>query len=321
MSAYRYSFAGCVFMLCAALAMPVAAQQPAAKPEKSGTSEVAVHKLPLRRVVLYKSGVGYFEHDGAVYGNQDVEIDLTSGQLNDVLKSLTALDLTGGRVVGASYSSQEPAGHQLASLPLPVADRTTLTGLLQGLRGTQIEVRTGATAFSGRLLSVEDKTRRTGTTEVRVPKVSLMSEAGEVRSFAIEPGTSLRFADRTLEQELERALGLLDASHAQDTRRLVLSTTGAGDRELRVSYISEVPVWKTTYRLVIPSTAGAKPLLQGWPSWTTRSARIGTTWSCRSPPARRNRLSNSFRSLITRGVRKCRYRRVTCSRRKRIRRL
>jgi hypothetical protein len=264
MSAYRYLFAGCVFMLCASLAMSVVAQQPAAKPEKSGTSEAAVHKLPLRRVVLYKSGVGYFEHDGAVHGNQDVEIDLTSGQLNDVLKSLTALDLTGGRVVGASYSSQEPAGHQLASLPLPVADRTTLTSLLQGLRGAQLEVRTGATAFSGRLLSVEDKTRRSGTSEVRVPEVSLMSEAGEVRSFAIEPGTSLRFADRTLEQELGRALGLLDASHAQDTRRLVLSTTGAGDRELRVSYISEVPVWKTTYRLVIPSVAGAKPLLQGW---------------------------------------------------------
>ncbi len=264
MSAYRYSYAH-VFLLSVALAIPVAAQQPAAKPVKaSSLEEASVHKLPLRRVVLYKSGVGYFEHDGAVHGNQDVEIDLTSGQLNDVLKSLTALDLTGGRIVGASYSSREPAGHQLASLPVPVADGTTLTALLQGLRGAQLEVRAGATTFSGRLLSVEDKTRREGTSEVRVPEVSLMSEGGDVRSFAVDPGVSLRFTDRILEEELKRALGLLDASHAQDTRRLILSTTGAGDRELRVSYISEVPVWKTTYRLVIPTLAGAKPLLQGW---------------------------------------------------------
>ena len=81
-------------------------------------------KLPLRRVVLYKSGIGYFEHDGHVRGNEDVEIDLTSGQLNDVLKSLTALDFSGGRIVGASYNSQEPAGHQLESLPVPVADNS-----------------------------------------------------------------------------------------------------------------------------------------------------------------------------------------------------
>jgi cell division septation protein DedD len=42
-------------------------------------------KLPVRRVVLYKNGVGYFEHLGRVSGIQDVHIDFTSAQLNDVL--------------------------------------------------------------------------------------------------------------------------------------------------------------------------------------------------------------------------------------------
>src|SRR2546423_11472330 len=54
-------------------------------------------KLPVRRVVLYKNGVGYFEHLGHVRGSQDVHVDFTSAQLNDVLKSLTVLDLSGGR--------------------------------------------------------------------------------------------------------------------------------------------------------------------------------------------------------------------------------
>ena len=58
---------------------------------RNEAAATATQKLPLRRVVLYKSGVGYFEHDGTVRGNQDVEIDLTSSQLDDVLKSLTAL--------------------------------------------------------------------------------------------------------------------------------------------------------------------------------------------------------------------------------------
>src|SRR5580704_10975589 len=121
-----------------------AAQKPAPKAASSATAKpssaaaASPQKLPLRRVVLYKSGIGYFEHDGRVRGNEDVEIELTSSQLNDVLKSLTALDFSGGRIVGASYNSQEPAGHQLESLPVPVADNTTLVSLLEELRGARL---------------------------------------------------------------------------------------------------------------------------------------------------------------------------------------
>ncbi len=225
-------------------------------------------KLPLRRVVLYKSGIGYFQHDGHVRGNEDVEIDLTSGQLNDVLKSLTALDFSGGRIVGASYNSQEPSGHQLASLPVPVAQNSTLGSLLRDLRGARLEVRTAGGSFTGRLLSVEQKARTTsGTSTSQVDQISLLDDTGDVRSFTLEPGVNVRFADRDLEMELSRALGLLDSSHQEDTRHLVLSTAGSGERQIRVSYISEVPVWKTTYRIVLPgatSAAGTKPLLQGW---------------------------------------------------------
>ncbi len=222
--------------------------------------------FPLHRVVLYKSGVGYFEHDGIVHGNEDVEISLTSSQLDDVLKSLTAVDLTGGRISGATYNSQEPTAHQLDALAVNVANRGTLSALLQELRGARLEIRSGATSFSGRLLSVEEKTRRENNSEINTPEVSLMNDAGEVRSISgRRREATLGFADHELEQELAHALGLMDASHAQDTRHLVLSAQ-VGARELRISYISEVPVWKTTYRIVLPpaSQPNARPLLQGW---------------------------------------------------------
>ncbi len=224
-------------------------------------------KLPLRRVVLYKSGIGYFEHDGRVHGNEDVEIDLTSGQLNDVLKSLTALDFSGGRIVGASYNSQEPAGHQLQSLPVPVAQNNTLASLLQNLRGARLEVRSAGGSFTGRLLSVEEKVHTANGAVSRQDQITLLDDTGNVRSFALESGVNVRFADRDLEMELSRALGLMDSSHQEDTRHLILSTAGTGERTIRVSYISEVPVWKTTYRIVLPgatSPEGTMPLLQGW---------------------------------------------------------
>jgi hypothetical protein len=228
------------------------------------TREAGPQKLPLRRVVLYKSGVGYFEHVGKVSGNEDVEIDLTSSQLNDVLKSLTALDMNGGRIVGASYNSQEPAGHQLEQLPVPVANKTTLTDLLQALRGARVEVHSSGAAVTGRVLGVERVKRPSGNLMVEVDRLNLIGENGEVRQVMLEQGTSVRFTDRELEKQLEHAMGLLDASHQEDTRRLILSTAGTGERTVRVSYISEVPVWKTTYRIVLPERAADKPLLQGW---------------------------------------------------------
>ena len=48
-------------------------------------------------MVLYKNGVGYFEHTARVHGTQDLSIDFTTAQLNDVLKSLTAVDRGEGR--------------------------------------------------------------------------------------------------------------------------------------------------------------------------------------------------------------------------------
>src|ERR1700685_3349269 len=71
---------------------------PSTKAESSAKHSEA--NLPVRRVVLYKSGLGYFEHQGQVQGNQTVSIDFTSSQLNDVLQSLTLLDLNGGRITG-----------------------------------------------------------------------------------------------------------------------------------------------------------------------------------------------------------------------------
>src|SRR5260221_2450197 len=85
----------------------------------------APDKLPVNRVVLYKNGIGYFEHLGPVHGNQNVAISFTSGQLNDVLKSLTVLDLSGGRITGVGYGSTAPIDRQRGELRLPLGEKTS----------------------------------------------------------------------------------------------------------------------------------------------------------------------------------------------------
>src|SRR5437016_13365692 len=127
-------------------------------PSAEATSPADV--LPVKRVVLYKNGVGYFEHTARVHGTQDLSIDFTSSQLN--------------------------------------------------------------------------------------------------------PATSVRIAERDLNDEVGRYLSLIGSSRARDVRRMALTASGSGDRDVFVSYISEVPVWKSTYRIVFPDKPNEKPLLQGW---------------------------------------------------------
>jgi hypothetical protein len=238
--------------------------QKAAAPVAATSAEASATKLPIKRVVLFKNGVGYFEHLGRVRGNQDVSIDFTSGQLNDVLKSLTALDLGSGRITGVSYNSDAPLSRRLAALRLPLNEQATVAQFLGALRGARIEVRSGVAVYTGRLLSIERKTRVSGGTTLEVDVVSLVTDAGELRTIELGSTTSVRILERELSQEVSRYMGLVASTRDRDLRRMTLSTAGTGERPLFVSYISEVPVWKTTYRLVLPSKANAKPLLQGW---------------------------------------------------------
>jgi hypothetical protein len=225
----------------------------------------ATDRLPVRRVVLYKSGVGYFEHVGKVRGNQQVTIAFTSGQLDDVLKSLTTLDLNGGRVAGVSYNSDVAIDRRLGALRLPLGEQTTRAQFLSALRGARLEVRTAGTRIVGRLLSVERVERRTPAGTTAVDALALVSDTGDMQTIALDPGVSVRIAENELNQEVGRYLAAVASTRDQDVRRLTISTTGAGERDLFVSYVSEVPVWKATYRLVLPSAADArKPLLQGW---------------------------------------------------------
>jgi hypothetical protein len=251
------------------LPFPSGAQQQARPVSVKTTSQESVPQtqvpdLPVRRVVLYKNGVGYFEHIGRVRGNEDIHIDFTSGQLNDALASLTVLDLDGGRISGVSYNSTAPFDRRLGALRLPLDEQTSVSKFLDALRGSRLEVSSGADPVSGRLLSVERKTRTAGGTTLEVDIISVVTDSGEIREIEVTPTTRVRLVDAGLHGEMNRYLSLLASEREQDLRRMTLATNGTGERQLFVSYISEVPVWKTTYRLVLSSESGKKPLLQGW---------------------------------------------------------
>ncbi len=256
-----------LFVLCVLLASFSAGQsafgQSSSQSPNSSAEDDSAARLPVTRVVLYKNGVGYFEHAGRVRDSQDVNVDFTTAQLNDVLKSLTVLDLGKGRITGVSYNSNAPLERRLGSLHLPVGENPTTAQFLDALRGARLEVHSGSESASGRLLSIDEREIPIkGDQKVTVDQISIVSDSGEVRVFDLTPSTSVRVAEKEVNEEVGKYLGLVASTRDQDLRRMTISTAGEGERNLRVSYISEVPVWKSTYRIVIPNEG--KPLLQGW---------------------------------------------------------
>jgi hypothetical protein len=262
--------AACTLTLAAQPAAHVAAK-PKSLPDNAASATISplIRDLPVRKVVLYKNGVGYFEHAGTVTGNQRVAIDFTSPQLNDVLQSLTVLDEGGGHIAGVNYNSTTPLAEQLKSLSLGMTEDPTSTELFQALRGQRVEVSGAAGGvIIGRLMSIESRSEKTGPSDnaTTVDKfyLTVVANSGAVRVIELTPSLSVRPIDQNLQGQLDRYLELLSTTHANGLRHLTLNALGQGQRNLRVSYISEVPVWKATYRMVFPREANGSATVQGW---------------------------------------------------------
>ena len=171
-------------------------------------------------------------------------------------------------MTGVSYNSVAPLSRQLEALRLPIGEDPSAAQFIGALRGARLEVRSGSASATGRLLSVDQKElpgkgkNDSDDPKVTLTRLSIVTDAGEVRTFDLTPAMSVRITEKDLNEEVGRYLRLLASTRDRDIRRMTISTAGDGDRPLLVSYISEVPVWKCTYRIVVPPTG--KPLLQGW---------------------------------------------------------
>jgi hypothetical protein len=206
--------------------------------------------LPVSSVTLFSSGVGSFEHSGTVDGEATAELRFRTNQINDVLKSLVLQDLDGGKIGAVGYPSQDPLEKTLKSFQVDVSGNPPLAGLLNQLRGAQVQVQILDATVDGVVLGCEQRTRvlpNNGGQEV-VWTLNLVAD-GAIRPLPLADLRSVKPADAGLRAELGKALAALAAARDQDKKPVSLRFNGAGQRKVRVSYVAEAPVWKASYRL------------------------------------------------------------------------
>jgi hypothetical protein len=218
--------------------------------------------LPVNNITLYRSGVGYFERAGLIDGSATVQLRFNTDQINDILKSMVLLDLDGGMIEAASYGSKEPLARRLASFAVDISDNPPMWELLDRLRGARISVNTLEGDTAGVVVGVEKRQvpiKDSGT--VQQPFVNLLTDTG-IESVNLAHVNGMKILDEKLARELSKALAALAEHQADNTKTVDLSFKGDGARRIVVAYVHEMPVWKTSYRLVLSESG--EPTLQGW---------------------------------------------------------
>jgi hypothetical protein len=214
--------------------------------------------LPVTRVIVYKNGVAYFERSGAVPAGEPARLEFRSGEMDDVLKSLVLEDRAGGKVQRLRYELAEPVQRKLAETPFQLQNQMALILLLDQWRGAKIEVKSGAALVTGLIVSGRLAALAQGE---QLQELTLLTDAGELRTLDVGRAGSVRLLDAKLDQQLKDALGVLASARSRE-KRAVTVDAGTAARNLLVRYLTPAAVWKSSYRLVFPDTGD--PVLEGW---------------------------------------------------------
>ncbi|RKX83791.1 MAG: hypothetical protein DRP70_14270 [Spirochaetes bacterium] len=216
--------------------------------------------LPVSGVTLFSSGVGHFLHEGLVRGDVEITLVFDADDMDDLLKSLVLQDYDGGFVEAVTYPSKDPMSRILGSFSLNIADNPPLAQLLERARGEEVHIE-GTASVDGTIVGIEYRAAVSEGVTIQVPVINLINVEG-LRQVDLTDIRTLQFLDPVVQADLDSALGVIAANRQEDKKILTLRFSGEGERRVSVSYIREVPVWKTSYRLVLEDDGTAQ--LQGW---------------------------------------------------------
>jgi hypothetical protein len=257
------------FVLCTLLTLPSLSACAGRTPYPT----VAEDGLALDTVVLYRNGVGYFERRGKVDGDA-LRLRVRKDQVNDLLKSLTVVDEDGKAVsVSMPLDPQTWASVAMATL---APGSGSLPAVLDSLRGTEVTVRANNQYIRGRIMMVEHIINEpdpdaanmrlsvpTATPDSRDWKVTLLSR-GQLEIIRLSKIRGITLHDGDLAMQLHRSLDASAGEGMFEQVDIEIRLVDARSHRLTVSYVVGAPMWKPTYRVVLPSKAGGEALLQGW---------------------------------------------------------
>ena len=225
--------------------------------------------LPVREVILYKHGVGFFQRAGELKAGDTAQLDFKSADMNDVLKSLTISDRAGGKIGGVRYDASETLDRRLSDFPFALGESASLVSFLDQMKGAELEVKLGSETLSGTIAGARIAETGERGQPMQHETVTLLTGAGELRTVDLAAATSVKLTDPKLQTLLKQYLTVLSSARSKDKRSVYIDSTGGATRDLVASYMIPTAVWKSSYRLLFnspgePVQASGEPVLEGW---------------------------------------------------------
>lgn len=217
--------------------------------------------LSIKKIILYKHGVGYFERVGEVEGSATIDLHFRRQEMNDVLKSLTTIDLDGGIIGSISYESYESVEHKLKDIAIRLADDGSLSHLIAQIKGAMVGINIAAGEIIGKVVGMDTNQRIVDGNIMNMQYLVLLVDAKEFHRYDLMEIKKIELLDEALRDELQHLLDVLFSANKKDMKQLSIFTKGQGKRRILTSYVVECPVWKTSYRILLDDD---KPLIQGW---------------------------------------------------------
>ena len=163
-------------------------------------------------------------------------------------------------MTAVTYPSQDPIAKTLKSFQIDITANPAMHELLEQLRGARVTVALGAEKVAGTVLGVENKQRPAGNKDgapIDAWYINLITGEGAavIRSLPLDEVRDVVLEDPRLREELSRALSALAQARDQDKKPVTIRFSGQGERRVRIGYVVETPVWKTSYRLLLTENA------------------------------------------------------------------
>ena len=234
--------------------------------------QMAAAELSLKRVILSSGGVGYFEYSADIDGDAALALDVPVGQVDDILKSLVVFDPAGG-VAGVELPGRDNTIQAFGDAPFGPEALESPAAYLNALRGTEVTVQ-GPRPMTGRIVRAEPVTETIERASTQRTRVTLLGADG-MRQFVLEDADTVQVTDPVLRQRIENALESLRADTSLTSRHLTVRVKGKGKRTIAIGYVAGAPLWKATYRLMLPADTAPTARLQGWATLENQS---GSDW-------------------------------------------
>jgi len=226
----------------------------------------------ITRVVLYKHGVASFERQAQVENDQVVSLAFKHTEMNDVLKSLTVLDLSGaGTIASISYENNKPIDKRLDECPFSIRNMSSFIDILAELKGVEVTLEVKGQTLQGAIATTSEITANHETHRF----ISIWSDQ-TLRFLNLADVSNITVNDPSIQRELTESLNVQRSSKIKDQKQLAVFCKGVGTRQINLSYIIEAPIWKVSYRVIIPADSSSSSddsdkksgsteyLLQGW---------------------------------------------------------